>query len=89
MKNFNSFKNVQLALHTTCVKFETWRKFRAVAFQRKVLMLFNTKYVPQKESIDITPELVGEPSDDLWQLRDYIPDWELRKMQKDMQKGKF
>ena len=51
-------------------------------------LLFNTKYVPQKESIDITPELVGEPSDDLWQLRDYIPDWEIHKMQKDRQKKK-
>ena len=52
-------------------------------------LLLNTKYVPQKESIDITPELVGEPSDDLWQLRDYIPNWEIHKMQRINRRGNF
>ena len=43
--------------------------------------LFNKKYEPNKESIDITPELVGEPSNELWELRNYLPEWEIHKMQ--------
>ena len=31
--------------------------------------LFNNAYEPEKVSTDITPELVGEPSDDLFELR--------------------
>ena len=50
--------------------------------------LFNSKYDPAKESLDITPELVGEPSDDIWHLRDYLPDWEIYKLQLDKQKKK-
>lgn len=60
--------------------------FGAMALEYK--HLFNPKYEPQKESIDITPELVGEPSDDLWALRDYLPDWEIYKLQKEKEKKK-
>lgn len=45
--------------------------------------LFNNKYVPDKIAEDITPELVGEPSDELWELRNYIPEWIIHKMQHD------
>jgi GxxExxY protein len=48
--------------------------------------LFNKEYQPDKLSEDITPELVGEPSDNLWQLRDYVPAWVIHKMQLDKQK---
>lgn len=50
--------------------------------------LFNNKYEPDKVSIDITPELVGEPSDNVWALRNYIPDWVIYKMQHDKLKQK-
>ena len=50
--------------------------------------LFNNKYEPDKVSIDITPELVGEPSDNIWELRNYIPDWVIYKMQHDKLKQK-
>jgi hypothetical protein len=48
--------------------------------------LFNNKYEPHKEAIDITPDQVGEPSNELWELRNYLPDWVLHKMQFDKQK---
>jgi hypothetical protein len=32
--------------------------------------------------------LVDEPNDDLWQLRNYIPDWLVQKMQFDKLKQK-
>ena len=48
--------------------------------------LFNKRYEPTKVAEDITPELVGEPSDNLWQLRDYVPAWVIHKMQLDKQK---
>ena len=50
--------------------------------------LFNNKYEPDKISMDITPELVGEPSDNVWELRNYIPDWVIYKMQHDKLKQK-
>ncbi len=50
--------------------------------------LFNNKYEPDKEATDITPEQVGEPSNELWELRNYLPDWVLHKMQFDKQKKK-
>jgi GxxExxY protein len=50
--------------------------------------LLNNKYDSTKEFIDITPELVGEPSDDIFQLRDYIPEWVINKMQYDKMKKK-
>lgn len=50
--------------------------------------LFNNKYEPDKVSVDITPELVGEPSDNVWELRNYIPDWVIYKMQHDKLKQK-
>lgn len=49
--------------------------------------LFNSKYTPNKTGVDITPELVGEPSDDLWALRDYLPAWEINKLQLAKQKN--
>jgi GxxExxY protein len=48
--------------------------------------LFNKAYQPDKVTEDLTPELVGEPSDNLWQLRDYVPAWVIHKMQLDKQK---
>ena len=50
--------------------------------------LFNNKYDPTKVFEDITPALVGEPSDDLLELRNYIPDWVINKMQYDKFKKK-
>ena len=50
--------------------------------------LFNNKYEPNKISMDITPEIVGEPSDNVWELRNYIPDWVIYKMQHDKLKQK-
>ncbi|MEN9613653.1 MAG: hypothetical protein RLZZ628_4467 [Bacteroidota bacterium] len=35
--------------------------------------LFNSKYQPNKQVVDITPELVGEPSSDRWDLNNYVP----------------
>lgn len=48
--------------------------------------LFNRRYQPDKIAEDITPELVGEPSDNLWQMRDYVPAWVIHKMQLDKQR---
>lgn len=48
--------------------------------------IFNNKYDHHKISEDITPELVGEPSNELWELRNYIPDWVIHKMQHDKTK---
>ena len=50
--------------------------------------LFNNNYNPNKVSEDISPELVGEPSDDLWELRNYVPSWVIHKMQLDKQRQK-
>jgi GxxExxY protein len=50
--------------------------------------LINTKYNPNAVFEDITPELVGEPSDDIWELRNFIPDWLISKMQHDKLKKK-
>ncbi len=50
--------------------------------------LFNNRYDPEKEFIDITPEQVGEPSNELWELRNYLPDWVIHKMQFDKHKKK-
>lgn len=75
------------ALNTlTClnVKSGLLLNFGANALEYK--HLFNPKYTPDKESINITPELVGEPSDDLWALRDYLPAWEIQKLQLAKQK---
>jgi GxxExxY protein len=48
--------------------------------------LFNRRYQPDIKAEKITPELVGEPSDNLWELRDYVPSWVIHKMQLDKQK---
>ena len=50
--------------------------------------LFNNKYVPDLQAEDIKPDMVGEPSDDVWELRNYIPDWVIFKMQHDKIKKK-
>ncbi len=50
--------------------------------------LFNNTYEPNKISTDISPEMVGEPSDNLWELRNYVPSWVIHKMQLDKQKQK-
>jgi hypothetical protein len=48
--------------------------------------LFNTTYEKDKKVEDLTPNMVGEPSDDLFELRDYIPAWVIHKMQIDRSK---
>ena len=50
--------------------------------------LFNNEYDPDKVSEDISPEMVGEPSDDLYELRNYVPSWVIHKMQIDKQRQK-
>jgi GxxExxY protein len=50
--------------------------------------LFNIAYEKDKVFEDITPELVGEPSDDLFQLRDYMPEWMISKLQLEKLKKK-
>ena len=50
--------------------------------------LFNQKYEPNKITEELTPEMVGEPSDDLFELRDFVPAWVIHKMQLDKQKKK-
>ena len=45
--------------------------------------LFNNKYDPTKVFEDLKPAQVGEPSDNLWELRNYIPEWVITKMQHD------
>jgi GxxExxY protein len=58
--------------------------FGATVLQYK--HLFNNVYEPNKESTDITPEMVGEPNDDMWELRNYVPSWVIHKMQLDKRK---
>lgn len=48
--------------------------------------LFNVNYEKEKKIEPLTPEMVGEPSDDLYELRDYIPSWVIHKMQIDKRK---
>ena len=50
--------------------------------------LFNVTYEKDKVIEVLTPEMVGEPSDDLFELRDYIPAWVIHKMQLDRAKKK-
>ena len=50
--------------------------------------LFNNIYEPNKVSEDISPEMVGEPNDDLWELRNYVPSWVIHKMQMDKRRLK-
>ena len=50
--------------------------------------LFNNRYVVDKVCEEMTPELVGEPSDDLFELRNYVPHWVIHKMQLDKHKKK-
>jgi GxxExxY protein len=50
--------------------------------------LFNNIYAPDKIGKDLLPEMVGEPSDDLWELRNYVPSWVIHKMQMDKRKQK-
>ena len=50
--------------------------------------LFNRRYQAQKICEALTPEMVGEPSDDLYELRNYVPHWVVHKMQLDRQKKK-
>ena len=50
--------------------------------------LFNMGYEKDKQSEDVTPEFVGEPDNDLFQLRNYMPEWVIHKMQLDKLKKK-
>ncbi len=68
-------------LEQTNVKDGLLLNFGASALQYK--HLFNNKYDPNKIGEDITPEMVGEPSNELWELRNYLPDWVIHKMQYD------
>jgi GxxExxY protein len=48
--------------------------------------LFNPNYEKDKLVEPLTPEMVGEPSDNLYELRDYLPAWVIHKMQMDKAK---
>jgi GxxExxY protein len=50
--------------------------------------LFNNRFQPDQVALPITSEMVGEPSDDLFELRNYIPAWVIHKMQYDRRKNK-
>jgi GxxExxY protein len=49
--------------------------------------IFNNKVRPESEFEEISPELVGEMNDELFYSRQYLPDWEVEKMQRDRKKG--
>ncbi len=52
--------------------------------------IFNNTVRPENEFIDISPELVGEINDELFESRHYLPDWEVEKMQRaKMRKNPF
>ena len=58
-------------------------------FGHKILQykhLINNLYVPDKIGQEATPEMVGEPDKDLYELRNYVPSWLIHKMQLDRQK---
>ena len=51
----------------------------------KTIVFPNISLIKLDAFEDLFLRSVGEPSDDLWQLCDYIPDWEIHKMQIDKQ----
>lgn len=50
--------------------------------------IFNNSTQPDSHFQDITPELVGEGQDDIFESRHYLPDWLVQKMQQDRRKKK-
>ena len=50
--------------------------------------IFNNKYNPDAIFEEITPALVGESGDELFESRQYLPDWLVIKMQHDKLKRK-
>lgn len=50
--------------------------------------IFNNDTRPETQFEDITPELVGENKDDLFESRHYLPDWLIQKMQQDKNRKK-
>lgn len=50
--------------------------------------IFNNKYLPDSAFQTITPELVGETDEDLFESRHYLPSWVVDKMQRDKLKGR-
>jgi GxxExxY protein len=45
--------------------------------------IYNNKYIPNPDFQDITPEMVGETNNDLFESRQYLPRWLVEKMQRD------
>jgi GxxExxY protein len=50
--------------------------------------LFNKEYKPDFIPKEITPEMVGEENDEIWEARQYVPDWLVEKMLRDREKKK-
>jgi GxxExxY protein len=50
--------------------------------------IFNNKVRPESEFKDAPPELLGEPADDIFASRHFLPDWLVEKMQHDRLKKK-
>ncbi len=50
--------------------------------------IFNNKFIPNLQVEDITPEMVGEANNDLFESRQYLPPWLVEKMQHDKLKQK-
>ena len=51
--------------------------------------IFNRNVQPEEKFSDVKPQDVGEPGDDLFSARYYLPDWMILKMQTERRKGKF
>lgn len=45
--------------------------------------IYNNKYIPNPDFQSISPEMVGETDNDLFESRQYLPPWLVEKMQRD------
>ncbi|HOY05801.1 MAG TPA: GxxExxY protein [Saprospiraceae bacterium] len=50
--------------------------------------VFNNKIRPESDFEDVTPEMVGETDEDMFESRHYLPGWLVDKMQRDKFKRK-
>jgi GxxExxY protein len=50
--------------------------------------IFNNNVRPESDFEDITPDMVGETGEDMFEARHYLPDWVVDKMQRDKLKQK-
>lgn len=51
--------------------------------------LVNNKLRPENEFEDVTPAMVGEVDEDMFESRHYLPVWVVEKMQRDKRKRKY